>query len=793
MLTRALLAGALSALAFGEARAQDVILKKDQSRLNTKVVEITDEHIKYRLFDFQDGPIYNIRKTEVSIIFYEKGRREQFNAVEGPAVAAAPATPAAPPAPEPAPAPVAAPTPVAAEAPAAPAPIAIPAAPAPTPAEPEPATAAAAPSPAASPAAPAAPDSSAAVPATAVADAPPAAPAAAPAEPAVEKPAPAPAVAQVAAAPVASKPAAPAREPLPAVGPGGVLWAKPLQGYVQQKYINPDGNILVIKPNVLQCISRTTGAELWHAAVDQAREAYLLGEGNLLEVRRLLPGAEFTTSFVVDTRSGKVVYSPTSSGRMGNRVVSAANVVVWETTPTSTRAVILDRYTGATLGDFPIANTRVRSGNVVERPDGKLCFFTANQAIVFDPAAGKLLYKAQLKKSSTPTPAYLNTTFSLFETDKPNQVTVILDGCLTSLDLETGQVVGEKDLQAYMVTFHALGQNQLLLGCPTSRGLDLHVVNLNTCQTVRSNTVNIGSAVAMQHHGNDLFVVNSSTFGGTSVKLVDLSTLTLKADKTFRTGSIYFAGIFDTPGKGIGVADAGSVQFFDPQTYALTSKTQYYVPVAKAKLVVNDDTYFYANGYLGRFNQRKGEEALLLPDKLVLKLQENEVADVEVTDDGVVLVGAQNLAKVDFKGNLVYNQYFASPGPSAGSVIGNGLLLAASAALAVESGTQASAANSMATRQDWASKQRTFESAMNGAGERLRAKYSRSENTRNHQIILTKAEAGGSRFRLIKFNKSTGKIDGQVNIDSRSPDYVYDAVDSVVYLFDSGMVRAYKI
>ncbi|MDR2971071.1 MAG: hypothetical protein LBU83_03995 [Bacteroidales bacterium] len=61
------------------AMAQDVILKQDSSEINVKVIEITDQQIKYKEFDFQDGPIRNINISDVSMITYENGRKEVFN------------------------------------------------------------------------------------------------------------------------------------------------------------------------------------------------------------------------------------------------------------------------------------------------------------------------------------------------------------------------------------------------------------------------------------------------------------------------------------------------------------------------------------------------------------------------------------------------------------------------------------------------------------------------------------------------------------------------------------------
>ena len=67
-------------ISFGiAANAQDVILKKDGSEIEAQVIEITDQQIKYKDFDFQNGPTRNVNISEVFMITYENGQKEVFN------------------------------------------------------------------------------------------------------------------------------------------------------------------------------------------------------------------------------------------------------------------------------------------------------------------------------------------------------------------------------------------------------------------------------------------------------------------------------------------------------------------------------------------------------------------------------------------------------------------------------------------------------------------------------------------------------------------------------------------
>ena len=48
-------------LFFTALSAQDFIYKNDGGEIEVKVIEITTDVVKYKKFDFQDGPLYNIK------------------------------------------------------------------------------------------------------------------------------------------------------------------------------------------------------------------------------------------------------------------------------------------------------------------------------------------------------------------------------------------------------------------------------------------------------------------------------------------------------------------------------------------------------------------------------------------------------------------------------------------------------------------------------------------------------------------------------------------------------------
>jgi len=64
--------------------AQDTIYKTDGTEIKSKVVEITNDLIKYKKFSNLDGPSYTVFKAEVFMIVYQNGEREVFKKNEPP-------------------------------------------------------------------------------------------------------------------------------------------------------------------------------------------------------------------------------------------------------------------------------------------------------------------------------------------------------------------------------------------------------------------------------------------------------------------------------------------------------------------------------------------------------------------------------------------------------------------------------------------------------------------------------------------------------------------------------------
>ncbi|MBO7074181.1 MAG: hypothetical protein J6W12_04680 [Bacteroidales bacterium] len=60
------------------AYSQDIIVTNDGNKIEAKVTEVEVEVIKYKKFGDNDGPIYTMKKTDISTILYENGSVDVF-------------------------------------------------------------------------------------------------------------------------------------------------------------------------------------------------------------------------------------------------------------------------------------------------------------------------------------------------------------------------------------------------------------------------------------------------------------------------------------------------------------------------------------------------------------------------------------------------------------------------------------------------------------------------------------------------------------------------------------------
>lgn len=81
-MNKKLLLSIFALLLFSSIHSQDVITKKTGEDIQSKVIEIGQDEVKYKKFDFQEGPTYTLLKSEIFLIRYENGSKDIFNTSE---------------------------------------------------------------------------------------------------------------------------------------------------------------------------------------------------------------------------------------------------------------------------------------------------------------------------------------------------------------------------------------------------------------------------------------------------------------------------------------------------------------------------------------------------------------------------------------------------------------------------------------------------------------------------------------------------------------------------------------
>jgi hypothetical protein len=59
--------------------SQDIITKKSGEEIQAKILEVNPTNVKYKRFDYLDGPIFTLLKSDIAMILYQNGVKELFN------------------------------------------------------------------------------------------------------------------------------------------------------------------------------------------------------------------------------------------------------------------------------------------------------------------------------------------------------------------------------------------------------------------------------------------------------------------------------------------------------------------------------------------------------------------------------------------------------------------------------------------------------------------------------------------------------------------------------------------
>jgi len=156
---------------------------------------------------------------------------------------------------------------------------------------------------------------------------------------------------------------------------------------------------------------------------------------------------------------------------------------------------------------------------------------------------------------------------------------------------------------------------------------------------------------------------------------------------------------------------------------------------------------------------------------------------LEVRNDGLLLSSDQNVMMLNFDGSKKFHEYYASPGKSTFAKIAFGVLAVASTAMAMQSAAVAGAnKNAIGQYNDYGAQMKRESDMYAAIGSASFAEMSRrfkaTAATQDAQFILTKLDDG---VGLAKVSKDSGKVDKEIVLKDKKPEYEVDEFGGFLY------------
>jgi len=175
--------------------------------------------------------------------------------------------------------------------------------------------------------------------------------------------------------------------------------------------------------------------------------------------------------------------------------------------------------------------------------------------------------------------------------------------------------------------------------------------------------------------------------------------------------------------------------------------------------------------------------------------EKEEPTSMQIRDNGVFLGSSQNMTLIGFDGSETYHNYYKSPSKSTFAKIMGGVLAVASTAMAMSAAARAGANTNMlgdytAAGREYNRQAEMFASIGTASFAFMSERFKATAATENAQFILTKLDDG---VGLVKVNKDTGKVDKEIILKDKKPEYevddyggilYYKAKDNLIYAYD---------
>ncbi|GAB4157702.1 MAG: hypothetical protein Tsb0033_09900 [Winogradskyella sp.] len=175
---------------------------------------------------------------------------------------------------------------------------------------------------------------------------------------------------------------------------------------------------------------------------------------------------------------------------------------------------------------------------------------------------------------------------------------------------------------------------------------------------------------------------------------------------------------------------------------------------------------------------------------------------MEIRAGGIFLSSSQNMTSLNFDGDEIYHSYYKSPGRSTFGKIVGGVTAVASTALAVSMSAKAGAnrsafgsVNDLDSYNDYGKEAKRaadmFSGIASASFEYLSKRFKSTSATEDAQFILTKLDDGTG---LVKVNKDTGKVEKEILLNDKKPEYKVDDLGGYLYYkADDKTIYAYNL
>lgn len=163
--------------------------------------------------------------------------------------------------------------------------------------------------------------------------------------------------------------------------------------------------------------------------------------------------------------------------------------------------------------------------------------------------------------------------------------------------------------------------------------------------------------------------------------------------------------------------------------------------------------------------------------------EKEDPTHMEVRNAGLFLSSDQNVMMLNFDGSKNFHEYYRSPGKSAAGAAIWGVIGAASMVMAAGNAAVAGAnRNSIGQYNDYGYQAKLASDAYAGIATasfiEMSKRFKATAATQDAQFILTKLEDG---VGLVKINKDTGKVDKEIVLKDKQPEYEVDDFGGFLY------------